>query len=246
MNELRYAKECVDNTRGGTDFQTLTIIASYYYSLGYTDKDVYRMLEDYVLRRQPTVSVSLIANELNACVAKGKTTQLLSVDEIPISAQELQIINEMSLKNWGVRGRRFAFTALCLAKYKNLKNAKNNSWVSYPLKDIYALSNVTLTKTNQSVLIGDLARAGYLQLSNIITSISFRVLYECAGDVAMQVTDMRNLGNQYMCLFNSEDYLPCTECGIVIRRKTNNQKYCNACASRINNAKTLERRRNKL
>ena len=55
----------------------------------------------------------------------------------------------------------------------------------------------------------------------------------------LRITDFRNLGNQYM-MYLGESYFQCVECGLVVRRITNNQKYCDDCAASVYVRKSVE------
>lgn len=244
LNEQQYAKDILEDTSSPTDFATLQILAGYYHSLGYDSKEIFKLISDYVIRRNPSASLVMLDDMLHQCVASAQTRKLLVVDHIDITEAEMNVVRSAQSTEAPLSGQRLAFTALCLSKYHNLRNEKNDNWVSTPYRDIFTLSNIALTKLRQGWMMGILVRAGFFRLSNIVSSTTFQVLYaNPEGSVAMQVSDFRNLGNQYMRYWEPNRYIECQECGLVVKRHANNHKYCHDCSEKMNAKRALQRYR---
>jgi len=77
---------------------------------------------------------------------------------------------------------------------------------------------------------------GLIQFSKKVDNTNVRVCFAEDGDVAMTITDLRNLGYQYL-KYHGEPYFECTNCGITVKidepTKGRKQKYCKECAVEI-------------
>jgi len=93
-------------------------------------------------------------------------------------------------------------------------------------------------------MINDLWREGYVGYSNIVDNINLnvKILDTEEEDVSVFISDFRNLGNQYMQLVG-ENYMTCQNCGVVVRKTSNRQKYCQACAVELNAQAAADNRR---
>ena len=88
-------------------------------------------------------------------------------------------------------------------------------------------------------MFGQLKDAGMIRFSKQIDNLSVQVLFAEDGDVALRVTDFRNLGYQYM-KYHGEPYFECANCGITTKianpenkNSSWKQKYCRECAVEI-------------
>ena len=134
---------------------------------------------------------------------------------------------------------------LCLAKYGNAVNTANNNWVNKKDREIFSLANVTTTTRKQSLMINDLWSLGYVGFSKVVDNININVkITDYEDDVALTITDFRNLGNQYL-KFIGEKFFECQCCGLVVKKNNDKQKYCPACAVEVDRLKAIERYQNK-
>lgn len=229
-------------TLGKSPSETMTRLARYYYDSGYKSRDVRIMLEEFLLRCDPYANVVKWQDTIDWCVKRGEKRPLLMIDPIAVTKGELARIQELD----GVRLQRVMFTLLCLAKYGNAANPKNNGWVNQDTKDIFARADVKITRTLQALLFNDLWAAGYIAYNNIVDNLSVRVLIcEEEGEEAARIDDFRSLGNQYMMLIG-EKYMKCCVCGLTVRQMSPHQKYCKDCAATLNIRQTVERRKRAL
>lgn len=149
---------------------------------------------------------------------------------------ELDIIDSLS----GTQSRRLLFTLLCVAKYWNAIHDLNNGWVNTSDKDVMRMANIKPSIRRQSSLLHQMRQAGYIQFSKKIDSLNIQIMFiDQYGEPMLHITDFRNLGNQYL-RYCGEPYFQCAECGLVIKRNGNAQKYCSDCASGIYIKKTVE------
>lgn len=238
LNEREWCERVLkelDMGRNASD--TLRLLGRYFYSIGCTKKEIARNLEDFVIRCRPKDSLNEWQSTISWCVQKASKRALLEIDGVIVTHDELEMVRKAS----GRVRQRVLFTMLCLAKFYNIANRDNNSWVNLKLKDIFSLANVKLTYTRQISLIHDLLTNEFIQLSKSIESMNIRVPWtDSNGEQAMFVADFRNLGNQYM-KYVGEGYIECESCGLVVKRHSNCQIYCSECAAIEHRARVIEK-----
>lgn len=238
LNEKTYAENALDSlSLGIKPSQTLGSIAKYYYNEGYKKCEIGRMLEDFLLKCDPSINITKWQDIIDRLVNTSDKYRLINLDGIDITKNEIATINSIS----GRMRQKFAFTALCLAKYGNAINPNNNCWVNKKDRDVFSLSNIKTTIKKQSLMINDLWTQGFIGYSKVVDNINIRVNFiDINGPVALRVTDFRNIGNQYL-RYRGESYMECLSCGLIVKRESNSQKYCLKCSEEINKQKTLTR-----
>ena len=146
--------------------------------------------------------------------------------------------------------QRLAFTLLCLSKYWDKVNPQGDHWVNSKDSDIMRMANINTSIKRQSLLYHNLNKYGMIQFSKKVDNTNVRVLFQGDGDVVMSITDMRNLGYQYL-MFHGEPYFRCENCGITTKRNKalgRMPKYCPECANKMriqNNINAIMSRRRK-
>lgn len=214
-------------------------MAKYYHSMGYKRNEIERLLEQFVVRCDSSIGMPKWHPLISKCAANASKYPLINVAGVTITKSELKAISRLK----GRLLQRLMFTLVCLAKYGNAVNPKNGNWVNRAPRDIFTLANITVTTYRQSLMINDLWQAGYIGYSNIIDNINLniKIVDDSKSAEHLFVTDFRNLGNQYMKLVG-EKYMECQNCGTIIKRTSNRQKYCHACAVEMNIQATSDRR----
>ena len=239
LNEREWTEQMIAAQSLGTS-PTITLgrLARYYYSQGYKKRNIQRMLEEYLVRCNPYVTLSRWADTLAYCARTCDKYPLHEIDHIGITQSELDAIATAETINQ----RKLLFTLLCLAKYNNMVNPRNNNWVSQDAKVVFPLANITMNSARKNTMINKLWIAGRVTFSQIVDNTNLNVsIVDDEGEEVLQVTDMRNLGNQYM-MYCGEPYIECAECGLVIRKANNKHKYCKDCASAVNMQGVITRR----
>ena len=160
-------------------------------------------------------------------IKKAEKLPLINIDYIEITQDEINVFQGLKKK----QEQRLAFTLLCLAKYHNKVFEKNNSWVNTPIFQIFKMANILGgTQNDRIAMIHNLYKMGLICYSKKITNTNVQVNYikEGYSPVALKITDMRELGKQYL-MYRGEKYIKCEKCGIVFKPKTSWQKYCKDC-----------------
>ena len=220
-----------ENELGKNAFETLGRIAKYYAMLGYKKADIRRELEQFILRCKPFASVVCWSDTIESAVKYGMKHPLVMVEKVIITKPEMERIQKIN----GVQAQRLAFTLLCIAKFTMLVDPKTDGWVNTE-RDIMRMANINTSYKRQNLLYGQLLDAGMLQPSKRITNLNVRVLYMEEGETALEVTDYRNLGNQYMKYLGGP-YFVCRNCGQTVRIPAGanpwSVKYCPECAAQV-------------
>ncbi len=130
---------------------------------------------------------------------------------------------------------RLAFTLLCLAKFQNYRNPDNHNWLHYSNGEIYSMACINTTSFEKDLKLGRLRELGLIAYAKKINNLSIQVLYaDGDSENALFVSDFRKLGYEWR-LYKGEKYIRCADCGILTKRKNNNQKYCKDCSERSRN-----------
>lgn len=238
LNERAYAEDALKNlSLGSKPIETLGRIARYYYSMGYKKKEIGGMLEDFMLKCDPTINIVKWQGTIDKQVSSADKYELIDISGIKITQSEMDKIQHIE----GKLLQRLMFTMLCLAKYGNEISPNNNNWVNRKDKEIFSLANITITTKRQSLLINDLWRMQYIGYSRVVDNININVkIINNDSPTVLCINDFRNLGNQYM-RYCGEKYIECECCGKVVKGNHGRQKYCAECAAEIDRQKSLER-----
>lgn len=234
MNEREYAESAIERcTFGPKPVVTLMNVAKYYRAVGCAPREIRNRLEKFILKCDAGANKNTWSDIVEWCIKNSKA-KLVEVEGIHITKEELDVCNGLQKSQL----RRLMFTLICLAKFSNIINTNNHGWVNRKDKDIFSLANVVTSVRRQSLMMNELMTMGLIRFSKKVDNINICVccLYP-DGESAAFITDMRNLGYQYQGLCG-EPTLECENCGIVVPKKSNCQKYCNQCSPAINRVRT--------
>lgn len=238
LDERAWAESALNNlSLGSRPIETLGRIAKYYFSEGYTKREIPKMLEGFLVQCDPTASVAKWQPVIDSIAKGADKYPLIDVNGVSITRGEMDKIATLKTKML----KKLMFTLLCIAKYGNAVNKKNNNWVNCAPRDIFIMANIKTTSLRQSLLINDLWQAGYIGYSNVIDNVNLnvKIISEDDGIDELFITDFRNLGNQYL-RFIGEQYIECSCCGAIVKATSNRRLYCDACAVEMNREKTSE------
>lgn len=233
MNEYDWAEKMINgHDLGKKPRETLSRVSRYYYENRYTKREIRKQLDTFLTQCDPNVTLVKWSDMLDKIVKGVGKYPLIKVNEILISEPELERILTLE----GKQLRRLAFTLLCVAKYWDEASATNNHWVNTPDKEIMQMANISTSIKRQSAMFNDLRSAGLIRFSKKIDNLNVQVLFIESGENAIRITDLRNLGYQYLKHYG-EPYFECSACGITTKiaepRRGRRQKYCSSCAAEI-------------
>lgn len=231
LNEKDWAKRAIDTrSLGSKPYDTIVRVAKYYRAGGYRNGELRRRVEDFMIRSDPGLSLVKWDKAITSALGVAEKYPMVCISGISVTETEMRKVEALP----SILQQRLMFTLLCLAKYGNAVNPKNNGWVNLPQRDIFSLANIQLTTRRQSLMINDLWQTGMIGYSCLVDNINLQVMIIDDGETALFVDDFRNLGNQYMRYMGGE-YIECEGCGLVIRQpnRSAHQKYCRECAASV-------------
>ena len=235
LDERAWAENAIDSLcLGVKPVETLGRIAKYYFSEGYSKKEIAKMLEEFVIKCDPTASVAKWQEVIDSISKNADRYPLIDINGISITKSEMAAISALKTKML----KRLMFTLLCIAKYGNAINPKNNNWVNCEAKDFFNMANIKTTSVRQSLLINDLWQLGYIGYSNVIDNVNLNVRIVADDEEELFITDFRNLGNQYMDYIDG-GYMKCENCGIIVKIHNNKQRYCPECSDDMRKKRDL-------
>lgn len=222
------------NDIGQNRFETLRRVANYYRTeKGYDKNITEKALEQFLMKSVPFVSIPMNQNVIDAAVSYAFSHDPIMVDSIPITDKEIEKIESLKSK----QAQRLAFTILVLSKYWDIVNNTDTHWVNCKYSEAMKLANVSTSKKRQCAMYASLVDDGLIALSKKIDSDNVRVLFQEDGQVVLKITDLRNIGYQYM-MFLGGPFSVCQECGITFKTECGvsggrPKKYCPSCATKV-------------
>lgn len=236
LNEREFVEKKLRHPSLGTHpSRTIEKVARYYIESGDTQQEATQKVHDYLV----ACDSHIILKEWKKCIRRSinaaTRNPLVVLEYIPITQAELDICSSFSSQQM----QRLMFTLIALAKYRLLSNSKYKGWISIPHPDIFAAANIVASSTRQTDMLKDLGNAGLISFSRKVNNLNICVnCLDDNGEAVMHITDFRNLGYQYMKHMGGS-FISCKSCGLVVRRNSNVQKYCTACAADIHREKML-------
>lgn len=236
MNEYLYAKLLTEKMPltsqdiGNKPSATLNLLARYYRDIGKTNDEIKQLLDKFLCdclknNYEPSKWVSTIDYQ----VLKSKKYGLKKVDKVEITANEMNVVNQLKNKSH----RKILFTMLVISKFYNEVSENNNNWVNLEYKQIFGLANVAMTIKNQALLVNELYKQNLISISRKVGKPNIQVNFvESKSDstkIVLTINRLWNLGKEYL-LYCGENYIRCEKCGDIIKNYRNNNKYCRKCA----------------
>lgn len=232
LNEHYSAEQAIQSrSLGNKPSETLTRVARYYIDNydGADKKTIRDKLDVFLLQCDSTASIPKWSKMLDFATDWAFKHEAINIESITITKPEMDKIDSLS----GKQIRRLAFVLLCLSKYWNMVNEQNDYWVNSKDNEIMSFANINTSIRRQCAMYATLRELGLIQFSKKVDNTNVRVCFATDGDTAMTITDLRNLGYQYL-KYHGEPYFECVNCGITTKYsnpvKGRSQKYCEACA----------------
>lgn len=235
LNEHYYAEQAIQTrSLGKKPSETLSRVARYYIDScdSVNKKTIRSKLDLFLLQCDSTASIPKWSKMLDFATDWAFKHEAIQIDSIVITKPEMDKIDSLD----GKQIRRLAFVLLCLSKYWNIVNSQNDNWVNSKDNEIMAFANINTSIRRQCAMYTTLRDAGLIQFSKKVDNTNVRVCFAEDGEVAITITDLRNLGYQYL-KYHGEPYFECTNCGITVKidepTRGRKQKYCKECAVEI-------------
>lgn len=167
--------------------------------------------------------------------------ELKKVDEIIITKKEYKRIADVE----NAKLKRLLFTLLVHAKFHNELSSSNNNWCNIQIKELYRAARVSTRNSKEKALfLCRLNNLGTIDFSrqNVNHNIKCLIVDDSKNDAELVVTDLRELGYQYLNHNDPTQFSYCDKCKKIIKRNNKNDfstKYCNECKQTIKNERNL-------
>lgn len=237
LNEQEWVEENVRNLRlTKQPWTMLDRYAKYLHAQGRNKPEIRRILGEFAIRCKPNTPSAAWDEMIERSIANMKARPLICIEGVSITKAEIMLIKEQH----GVQRQKVLFTLLCLAKYRNAVRGDGSSWINYDCRDVFQLANVGYSRKRQLDMYHSLYKDGLIDVSRRVDNFAIKVnIVREDSEEAVFITDFRNLGNQYLRM-QSNQYIECECCGLVIRKGSNRQVYCKACAEAIKIERALD------
>lgn len=240
LNENEYVDNVLKNKNIDTS-KTYTFLSMYarylYHQKGLRKAGIIKELNNFMDENYPHYNPIDWSDSLEKYAGKAKKYPLCECKGVWITENELKTINEIHDKVL----ERLSFTLLCLAKFRNFRNLKNNNWVNYSNGEIYSLACINTPAFEKDIKFNKLKELGLIEYAKKIDNLNIQVLYiDEDSEKILFVSDFRKLGYEWR-LYKGEKYIRCADCGILVKNTNGKRKYCKECAENQNRTKALER-----
>ena len=178
---------------------------------------------------------------LENLAVKAINYELKKIDYITVTHNELKTISNID----SPKDKRLLFSLLVHAKYNNLLFESNNDWCNISIQDLYKTARVSTRNSKEKALhLCKLNTQGYIDFSkkNVNHNIRCLIIDKESTDKALIISDIRELGYQYLNIFDKNHFCRCEKCGKIIKKINKNDfstKYCNVCKQTIKNEQNL-------
>lgn len=227
MNERKESENILANGNINTNTASkLFLLAKYYRSIGESTQQIRDSLSCIMADKYNNYNPDDWDEIIQRYSDKSANYNLVEIDEIPITKNELKTISQINNKKL----EKVAFTILVLAKFCNMKNPNNNNWVLVDEYSVLKRARITGTIQAQFSCFYELSKMDLITYSRKVDNINVRVGFiDNSSNVVLKITDLRELGYQYL-MYRGEKFIKCAECGIVTRATAHNKRYCKNCA----------------
>ena len=248
FDEKKYAERILRNKEYGTlknqGQERCAIVRYLKFDKGYSDEDILNVLSKIPMHGGDALTKQHKNEIYSRIIEKAPKYEHVKDIEVKIYKSELDIINSIKNENC----RNLLFCSLVYYKWGQHIFSKNfYSKVServMVLEDDENISKISkimkLRKDERFALYRELYLKKYY-IQDIIKSKNYFYIpfaKDDGEDVVMTINSYGNiLGELY--LYNKEQgYKRCENCGEVIKKNNNKQKYCNNCSRIVNIEKT--------
>ena len=199
------------------------------------------MLDNILTKSDKNYNPIKMGAYLEKIAIKAAEYQLKKVDYIVVTDNEIKKIKEIQ----SPKLQRLAFSLLVYAKYNNCLSSDNNNWCNISINDLYKTAKVSTRNSNEKALfLNKLNQLGLISFSKKNTNLNICCLFiDDNSEEKLKITDIRELGYQYLSLIDGQNFSVCQKCGVIIKKKSKNDysgKYCKECQNTSRNENLLK------
>ena len=232
LNETKQAEYMIEKGEVGTKpTSTLFLLGKYYRQKENLDKEqTVNKLNEFMLTNYKNYNPALWEEAIEDIAKKANKYPLREIDSIEITQSELDKIAELH----NVKYEKLLFTMLCYAKLYNTISENNNGWVNTDIQELYRAARVTVKyRKDKFLFLNDIERTGLISFSNKNDNLNLKVnFFNMDGESVLQISDFRELGYEYLNYIGDGNFVRCSECNILVRKKSEKDfstRYCKDC-----------------
>lgn len=238
LNEVKQAEYIIEKGEvGSKPTSTLFLLGKYYRQKDHLDKEqVFRKLNEFMLQNYKNYNSALWEDIIEDISKKANKYPLREIDYIKITKSELNKISEVD----NLKYQKLLFTMLCYAKLYNAISENNNGWVNTDIRELYRVARVTVKyRKDKFLFLNDIEKTGLISFSNKNDNLNLKVnFFDVDGESVLNINDFRELGYEYLNYISHGNFVRCSECNRLVRKKSKKDfstKYCHECAIIIQN-----------
>lgn len=244
LNENEYAESLLNGGKVKKDILAkINLLAKYFYfTKGLTVQQTVKQLKAFMNSHYEGY-VDILWIDILEKTAKSVPNQkpLHEIESIPITQKELDtiaLLHNMVLE-------RYLFVMLCYCKAFNMTNDRNNDWVNMTISSLYKQARISPKGCSVSKdmynRIYDIMHSGiqidgkeftFISLAKKVNNNLHIDFVDHEGEPVLNITDFRELGYQYLYIYQKDNFIKCVNCGVLMR-KHNKKKYCLECSRKI-------------
>lgn len=207
----------------------IRLLVKYYFSIGLDKIQVRDSIEDFLKKNYRDFNEVLWMRRLDDLVksVSKQKHELFIIEEVCVTQNELNTIKNIKSKML----EKLAFVLLVYAKIYNHKNNNQNNWVNADLKEIFQDVKMKINKNDQAIMVGKLMKLGLVTKSRQIDNTNLKILFvdnDYSSEIIIKIIDFKSFIGEYL-KWIGEKINKCVDCGEIIKKSSNRQKYCKEC-----------------
>ena len=238
LNETKQAEYIIEKGEVGTKpTSTLFLLGKYYRQKEKLDKDqTVNKLNEFMVKNYKNYNSALWEEGIEDIAKKANKYPLREIDSIKITQYELNKIAELH----DIKYEKLLFTMLCYAKLYNTISENNNGRVNTDIQELYRVARVTVKyRKDKFLFLNDIEGTGLISFSNKNDNLNLKVnFFDIDGETVLEINDFRELGYEYLNYIGDGNFIRCSECKRLVRKKSKHDystKYCNECSKIVFN-----------
>ena len=223
-NEIEYAERIIkDGFVTRRKLYELSILAKYYFHIGKAKNEVFDLLVKFCEEHMENFNKILYFDKLNNIVNTSKNSRIKNIKFIGVNNNDMNIIESLP----DIEQKKVLTSIIVLCKIKH--RTTGGKYVNVKYSTLSRMSHLRTTSKIREVLRS-------LVQANLI-NICINGAIEYLGDITDEddylfiVKDFDNIG-LYLMNYINHKYIECEECGKMMRKKNNSNKFCNECAKK--------------
>ena len=243
LNETKQAEYIIEKGEVGTKpTSILFLLGKYYRQKENLDKDqTINKLNEFMVKNYKNYNPALWEEGIEDIAKKANKYPLREIDSIGITQSELDKIAELH----NIKYEKLLFTMLCYAKLYNTISENNNGWVNTDIQELYRIARVTVKyRKDKFLFLNDIEKTGLISFSSKNDNLNLKVNFFNMNDKSvLEISDFRELGYEYLNYVGDGNFVRCSECKRLVRKKSKKDfstKYCKECATMVQNQQKHE------